>query len=111
MQSYKDKANYHPYLTVFGPFSWQNRFFIIPLHTLTHKRLAIQVDSLAQSVEHFTFNEGVSGSNPERVTRQRGYINNASPLLFFYVYTDLDTGYDYQKIPTHRLATNSTNIP
>lgn len=29
-----------------------------------------QADSLAQSVEHFTFNEGVSGSNPERVTKK-----------------------------------------
>lgn len=84
MQSYKDKVNYHTQSAVFETFSWQNRFFIIPLHTLTHERLAIQVDSLAQLVEHFTFNEGVSGSNPERVTTVRGKAlrnNKVFPLV------------------------------
>ena len=30
-----------------------------------------EADSLAQLVEHNTFNVGVSGSNPERVTKKR----------------------------------------
>ena len=28
----------------------------------------VRRDPLAQSVEHFTFNEGVDGSNPSRIT-------------------------------------------
>ena len=35
--------------------------------------------SLAQSVEHLTFNQGVPGSNPGRATRQE----EAVMLLFF----------------------------
>ena len=33
-----------------------------------------RIDSLAQQVEHNTFNVGVLGSSPRRITRKRGHI-------------------------------------
>ena len=42
-------------------------------------------DSLAQQVEHHTFNVGVLGSSPRRVTRKKDEVK---PRLFYskYVY-------------------------
>lgn len=39
-------------------------------------------DSLAQLVEHRTFNAGVSGSSPERVTEGEGGLLQSSLSLF-----------------------------
>ena len=38
-------------------------------------------DSLAQLVEHNTFNVGVSGSSPERVTKGKRVFHNKLPAL------------------------------
>ena len=44
--------------------------------------MQIRIDSLAQQVEHNTFNVGVLGSSPRRITRKsESYIKVA---LFFY---------------------------
>ena len=40
-----------------------------------------EADSLAQLVEHNTFNVGVSGSNPERVTKKRLPDVNCTPKV------------------------------
>ena len=40
-------------------------------------------DPLAQSVEHNTFNVGVLGSSPKRITKKRGF----EPLFFFINYS------------------------
>ena len=45
------------------------------MHSLSYRRL--EIDSLAQLVEHNTFNVGVMGSSPMRVTR-----SNEKGLLF-----------------------------
>ena len=37
---------------------------------LLHPQIAIAVDSVAQQVEHHTFNVGVLGSSPSRVTKK-----------------------------------------
>ena len=45
---------------------------------------AIRSESLAQQVEHNTFNVGVLGSSPKRITRRSGsYIK---VILWLYVY-------------------------
>jgi hypothetical protein len=44
-------------------------------------------DSLAQLVEHNTFNVGVLGSNPKRITRRRGI--SEMKFLFFVNYITL----------------------
>jgi hypothetical protein len=41
---------------------------IIPVHKTLLERFGVIVVSLAQPVEHLTFNEGVDGSNPSRDT-------------------------------------------
>ena len=43
----------------------------IPLHP--HYRSNASDDSLAQQVEHIPFKDGVLGSNPRRITNQRGF--------------------------------------
>ena len=40
----------------------------LPLHSLSNRKLT---DSLAQLVEHNTFNVGVMGSSPMRVTKRK----------------------------------------
>ncbi len=44
---------------------FHSHFFLVTLHPLLRKS---KVDPLAQSVEHNTFNVGVLGSNPKRIT-------------------------------------------
>ena len=46
---------------------FHSHFFLVPLHPLLRKS---KVDPLAQSVEHNTFNVGVLGSNPKRITNK-----------------------------------------
>ena len=46
-----------------------------------HHHCTPKVDPLAQSVEHNTFNVGVLGSNPKRITQKRGHHD-----LFFLFY-------------------------
>ena len=53
------------------------RFSLISVHT----------DSLAQLVEHNTFNVGVVGSSPTRITRIEGYLLQSRVFsLFFFVH-------------------------
>ena len=37
------------------------------------KNIFIEYDSLAQPVEHLTFNQGATGSNPVRVTNSKSH--------------------------------------
>ena len=53
---------------------------LLPLHP--HYRSNAQDDSLAQLVEHNTFNVGVLGSSPKRITRKSE--SYAKVALFFY---------------------------
>ena len=49
----------------------------------------IRIDSLAQQVEHNTFNVGVLGSSPRRITKKEEkslIINGYWRLFFFYSY-------------------------
>ena len=52
-----------------------------------HPQIAIAVDSVAQQVEHNTFNVGVLGSSPSRVTEkalnivQGFFVSLSFPLL------------------------------
>ena len=48
---------------------------------LLHPQIAKPVDSVAQQVEHNTFNVGVLGSSPSRVTKEKERLEKAS--LFF----------------------------
>ena len=48
----------------------QIRKKVIPLHTQSGM-MANRFDSLAQQVEHNTFNVGVLGSSPKRITKER----------------------------------------
>ena len=53
------------------------RFFSVPLdtencmwyHDYRHMSMRHRGDLVAQQVEHLTFNQGVAGPNPARVTR------------------------------------------
>jgi hypothetical protein len=45
---------------------WMFQKKIVPLHSLSKRKS--RIDPLAQLVEHNTFNVGVLGSNPKRVT-------------------------------------------
>ena len=47
------------------------KHFFIPLHSLLRDKA--NGDPLAQLVEHNTFNVGVLGSSPKRITKQKGY--------------------------------------
>ena len=42
----------------------------IPLHTQS-ERMHLEVDSLAQQVEHIPFKDGVLGSSPKRITNNQ----------------------------------------
>ena len=41
---------------------------VVPLHSLKQGK---RIDSLAQLVEHSTFNAGVLGSSPKRITKRK----------------------------------------
>ena len=61
-----------------------------------------KVDPLAQSVEHNTFNVGVLGSSPKRITKNKKKVADFQRLLYFllsYVLSDCL----YTNITTHRL--------
>ena len=51
--------------------------------------ISVCIDSLAQLVEHNTFNVGVVGSSPTRITRIEGYLlqSRVFSLLFFVVFS------------------------
>ena len=79
-----------------------------PLHNEPRKLTAKAVpemqnndDSLAQLVEHNTFNVGVLGSNPRRITKRKGHFYND---LFLYAGTTLNSifcrncGYNRKKL-------------
>ena len=53
-----------------GCTSAKSPLFALGLHH--HCTLKIKVDPLAQLVEHNTFNVGVLGSSPKRITEKRG---------------------------------------
>ena len=53
-----------------GCTSAKSLLFALDLHH--HCTLKIKVDPLAQLVEHNTFNVGVLGSSPKRITEKRG---------------------------------------
>ena len=44
-------------------------------------------DSLAQQVEHNTFNVGVLGSSPRRITKRKPSITKLS-VVFLFIYSD-----------------------
>ena len=49
----------------------------------TFERKNIRFDSLAQQVEHNTFNDGVLGSSPKRITKEKeSYESNSLSLCF-----------------------------
>ena len=50
----------------------------VPLHRNSKECTEKRFDSLAQQVEHNTFNVGVLGSSPKRITKR----NQLSPLFF-----------------------------
>ena len=50
------------------------------------RKKGIRFDSLAQQVEHNTFNVGVLGSSPKRITKQKESYRNVA--LFFYALFD-----------------------
>ena len=53
------------------------------------RKKAQRIDSLAQQVEHNTFNVGVLGSSPRRITKKEEkslIINGYWRLFFFYSY-------------------------
>jgi hypothetical protein len=66
-------------------FVWHLQKNSLPLHPLIKYKLGI--DPLAQLVEHNTFNVGVMGSSPMRITSEREDFNNE--ILFFRLYTPL----------------------
>jgi hypothetical protein len=52
------------------------------------------VDSVAQLVEHITFNDGVLGSNPSWVTKKKVVRNDSLFLYFeFYAYPFISNVY------------------
>ena len=53
--------------SVVRPLQFLKRY--LPLHSLKNARHLALIDSLAQLVEHNTFNVGVMGSSPMRVTK------------------------------------------
>ena len=59
------------------------KHFFIPLHSLLRDKA--NGDPLAQLVEHNTFNVGVLGSSPKRITKQKGYYLY-SILFLLYIY-------------------------
>ena len=58
-----------------------------------HHHCTPKVDPLAQSVEHNTFNVGVLGSNPKRITR----TTLREPIRFPFL------------VPDYQYFTNATN--
>ena len=60
------------------------KHFFIPLHSLLRDKA--NGDPLAQLVEHNTFNVGVLGSSPKRITKQKGYYLY-SILFLLYIYS------------------------
>ena len=56
------------------------KHFFIPLHSLLRDKA--NGDPLAQLVEHNTFNVGVLGSSPKRITKESE--NYTKVTLFFY---------------------------
>ena len=49
----------------------------------TFERKKIRFDSLAQQVEHNTFNVGVLGSSPKRITERERVTKGGSLFLFY----------------------------
>ncbi len=64
---------------------WSIQKNAVSLHRLTAKRF----DSLAQLVEHNTFNVGVLGSNPKRITDEERFSEKGISLHAFYPLTEL----------------------
>ena len=64
-------------------------------------------DSLAQQVEHNTFNVGVLGSSPRRITKKR--ISNE--ILYFCVYSHNLTSIPCPKSPLFQHRINQHSIP
>ena len=61
------------------------KHFFIPLHSLLRDKA--NGDPLAQLVEHNTFNVGVLGSSPKRITKiKRKYLKNQVLAFFFYTF-------------------------
>ena len=52
------------------------------------RKNALRFDSLAQQVEHNTFNVGVLGSSPKRITK-KGVINNL--VTPFFIILDINS--------------------
>ena len=46
-----------------------------------------RIDSLAQQVEHNTFNVGVLGSSPKRITKERPSVLKAFSFLFSFIFS------------------------
>ena len=55
------------------------------------RKNALRFDSLAQQVEHNTFNVGVLGSSPKRITERRDLKKSLS-------FSKLLIAFDYQKV-------------
>ena len=49
------------------------------------KDCTFKVDPLAQSVEHNTFNVGVLGSSPKRITEKRGQMTSLFVLFLIFL--------------------------
>ena len=60
------------------------KHFFIPLHSLLRDKA--NGDPLAQLVEHNTFNVGVLGSSPKRITKQKRILYYIVSF-FYYIYT------------------------
>ena len=54
-----------------------NKYFRLPLHSLYRNK----ADSVAQLVEHITFNDGVLGSSPSGITKTERSKNFKSHLI------------------------------
>ena len=58
------------------------------------RKKGIRFDSLAQQVEHNTFNVGVLGSSPKRITERRDLKESLS-------FSNILITFDYQKVTNH----------
>ena len=48
---------------------------------------AIRIDSVAQQVEHNTFNVGVLGSSPSWITKNRSYLKHKHETASVFLYS------------------------
>ena len=65
------------------------KHFFIPLHSLLRDKA--NGDPLAQLVEHNTFNVGVLGSSPKRITTKEDFLSGKSSFRLCHLRNSLRT--------------------